>query len=96
MRNFENIRSTLASQKEKLFPKYGIKKMAIFGSYARGDHKRRSDIDILVDFKYPIGIEFIDLANYLENLLKLRVDLVSQNGIKQKYYREIKNELKYV
>lgn len=70
--------------------------MAIFGSYARNEQRANSDLDVLVEFDSPVGVEFIDLANYLESFLDLNVDLVSRAGIKPKYYREIKNDLKYV
>lgn len=76
--------------------KYGIKVLAIFGSYGRGQETKESDVDILVDFKRPIGIEFIDLAQELENLLEIKVDLVSKNGIKPEYLKQIESELNYV
>lgn len=96
MKNLAQIRTTLTTHKGELFQRYHLKNMAIFGSYARNEQKKTSDLDILVEFSAPIDIEFIDLANYLEGLLKLRVDLVSKNGIKPKYYKEIKNDLKHV
>jgi len=96
MKNLTQIQSALSSRKGDLFQKFHVKNMAIFGSYARNEQKRSSDLDVLVEFSSPVGIEFIDLANYLENLLKVRVDLVSRNGIKPKYFKEIKNDLKYV
>ena len=54
------------------------------------------DIDIIVDFDQPIGIEFIDLADYIEDRLQRKVDLVSKNGIKEKYHRAIEKEIIYV
>jgi hypothetical protein len=53
-------------------------------------------VEILVDFDQPIGIEFIDMANELELLLQRRVDIVSKNGIKPAYLREIEKEVIYV
>ena len=70
--------------------------MAIFGSYCRGEQTESSDVDILVDFQRPIGIEFIDLANELEKLLKIKVDLVSKNGVKPQYFKHIEQDLNYV
>lgn len=96
MKNLAQIQDVLSSRKGEIFQRYHVKNMAIFGSYARNEQKKTSDLDILVEFKSPIGVEFIDLANYLESILKLRVDLVSRNGIKAKYYKEIKSDLKYV
>jgi len=50
----------------------------------------------LIEYEQPIGIELIDLAEELENLLKRPVDLVSRNGIKPKYFKEIQKDLMYV
>ena len=90
------IRNTLQSNKQRLTEKYGISMIAIFGSYGRGQQKEDSDIDILVDFQKPIGIEFIDLADELELLLQNKVDLVSLKGVRPQYYKHIENELMYV
>lgn len=73
-----------------------MRNIAIFGSYGRGQQTKDSDIDILVDFNKPIGIEFIDLADELERILRIKVDLVSRNGVKPDYYKQIETELNYV
>lgn len=73
-----------------------VKTLAVFGSYARNEQKHDSDVDILVEFRSPVGIEFVDLGDYLERILNLRVDLVSRNGIKPKYFQRIEPDLKYV
>ncbi len=96
MKSLQQIQKTLAAHKEELASEYQVEHIAIFGSYARNEQKKESDVDILVDFKGPVGIEFVDLANYLESLLNLRVDLVSRQGIKQKYYQAIQDDLTYV
>ncbi|MCC6683769.1 MAG: nucleotidyltransferase family protein [Bacteroidia bacterium] len=96
MRSLAEIKDTLKSNKLRLTEKYGLSLMAIFGSYGRGQQTEISDIDILVDFQKPIGVEFIDLANELEKLLNAKVDLVSKNGIKPQYLKEIEQDLSYV
>ena len=96
MRSLTEIKDTLKSNKMRLTEKYGLSLMAIFGSYGRGQQTENSDIDILVDFKKPIGVEFIDLANELEILLKTKVDLVSKNGVRPHYLKQIEQELTYV
>lgn len=53
-------------------------------------------MDILVEFNRPIGIEFIDLAEELEQILQIKGDLVSKKGIKIKYFKSIETELAYV
>jgi predicted nucleotidyltransferase len=96
MITFEAIQGTLSACKQNLAKKYGVKKIAVFGSVSRGDSTDDSDVDILVEFSRPIGIQFIDLAMELEELLNRKVDLVSRNAIKPKYFLQIENELKYV
>ena len=96
MGNLKLIKETLIKHKQRLTEKYGLSLIAIFGSYARNQQTEDSDIDILVEFRKPIGIEFIDLADELEDILKLKVDLVSKKGIKDKYLKSIETELEYV
>lgn len=96
MKSLQEIRTTLSINKDRLFNKYGLKLLAIFGSYARNQQSNTSDVDILVEFDKPIGVEFIDLALELETLLNEKVDLVSKNGIKPKYFQSISQELNYV
>ena len=65
----------------KILKKYGIKKAGIFGSYAHGAQKKRSDIDILILPPKGMGIEFFGLNLELEEKLGKKVDLVSYNGL---------------
>ncbi|MCU0442126.1 MAG: nucleotidyltransferase family protein [Bacteroidia bacterium] len=96
MTTLSDIKETLKSNKSRLSSKYGLNNIAIFGSYGRGQQTNDSDVDILVEFNKPIGVEFIDLANELESLLRIKVDLVSKNGVKPEYYKQIETELNYV
>ena len=83
--------------KPELASKYSVKSIGLFGSIVRDDFSAaKSDIDIIVDFSKPVGIEFIDLANFLESQIKRRVDLVSRKGIKKNFYKEIEREIVYV
>ncbi len=86
----------LKEHKEELFKKYPIQSLALFGSYSRGDYNNKSDVDIMVDFTPPIGMEFLDLCYDIESILKRDVDLVSKKGIKPKYYSFIEEDLQYV
>ncbi len=65
----------------KILKKYRIKKAAIFGSYARGDQRKNSDVDILIEPPEGMGLEFVGLQLELEKNLGLKVDLVSYNGL---------------
>jgi uncharacterized protein len=75
---------------------YAVSRLGLFGSYVRNEQNDQSDLDILIDFRKPIGIEFIDLADLLEKELDLKVDLVSRNGIKPRYFSAIQSEIIYV
>ena len=96
MTSLIQIQKTLSAHKAELSDRFAVKNLAVFGSYARNEQRSDSDVDILVEFTSPVGIEFIDLGNYLELILDLRVDLVSRNGMKPQYFREIEGDLKYV
>jgi uncharacterized protein len=97
MTQIEVIKNTLQRLKPELVSRYNISSLGLFGSVVRDDFSTtKSDIDIIVDFSKPIGIEFVDLADYLESKMKRKIDLVSRKGIKPKYFKEIEHEIIYV
>lgn len=91
-----SIKQILTQLKPELAQKYFVNSIGLFGSIVREDFTDQSDVDIIVDFSKPIGIEFIDLANFIEKKLNKRVDLVSKNGVKPKYFHQIESEIIYV
>jgi uncharacterized protein len=96
MSSLNEIKNILSANKEYFINKYSVKNIGIFGSYARNEANPDSDIDILIDFEKPIGLEFVTLADELENLLNTKVDLVSVNAIQPKMMTYLKEELIYV
>lgn len=77
--------------------KYKVKELGIFGSVVRGEQKKRSDVDILVDYKkIPDLIEFITLENYLEKILKKKVNLVDKKGNRPELIEIILGEVVYI
>ncbi len=96
IKSLSEIKRTLKNNKQILYKKYPIKSLAIFGSYARKEQNTISDLDLLVEFNDKIGIKFIDLADEIENIIGVKVDLVSTNGIKEKYLQSIQSDLIYV
>lgn len=90
------IKALLVKLKPDLLRKYPIASIGLFGSVVRDDFGPESDIDIIVDFHRPVGMEFIDLAYELEKNFHRRVDLVSVRGIKKKYLEAIQPEIVYV
>lgn len=96
MLSLNDIKQVLRTHKADLEKKYGVDRFGVFGSYSRNEATSESDIDILVEFKHPIGLSFIDLADELEKLLAIKVDLISRKSIKPKYFRAIEQDIQYV
>jgi predicted nucleotidyltransferase len=97
--NFEimnSILSILKDHKEELFANYPIKSLALFGSYSRGDNKKNSDIDIMAEMAEPNFKAYCDLYYSLKKILDKKVDLVSRDGIRDKYFRHLEKDLQYV
>ena len=94
--NSSTIIKHLQTAKPELQRKYSIKSFALFGSFARGDNKNTSVIDILVEFESPLGMEIVDLVMELEQILAHKVDLVSKKAVKPRMMQQIEPELLYV
>lgn len=92
----EEILKTLAEDKPQLQKQFKVRKLALFGSYARGGQRQDSDVDILVEVDPSIGLEFITLAERLEKSLKVSVDLVSSRAVTSQALKFIEPELIYV
>lgn len=96
MRQLEEIKTILQHHKSFLNMRYNVKEVGIFGSYARGTATEESDLDILVQFERPIGLDFVALAEELEAILQMKVDLVSLNAIKPKMLKHVMENVIYV
>ncbi|UCH93594.1 MAG: nucleotidyltransferase family protein [Candidatus Aminicenantes bacterium] len=96
MKTISQLKRILAKHKREFRDKYHVKQLGLFGSYARGDETLSSDLDIMVEFEAPIGLDFVTLAEELESLLGVKVDLVSARAIKPRMMESIKKELIYV
>jgi len=98
MRTLEDIKEILRRHKEELRELFGVKEIGIFGSYVRGEQTELSDVDILVDFEREIGWEIVDLKEYLERILGVKVDLISKKGIVRRplIWNYVKKEVVYV
>ncbi|MBI2863562.1 MAG: nucleotidyltransferase family protein [Chloroflexi bacterium] len=84
---------TVDEVKEKTVPilkRYGAKRAGVFGSLVRGEMRRSSDVDILVEIPEAIGLlEFVGLQQELEAALGRKVDLVEYETIKQRIRERI-------
>jgi len=95
MTNLNQILNVISKNKSSLKRKYRISKIGVFGSYSRNEATEESDVDILVEFEEPIGLDFVLLAEELESLIGNKVDLVSSNAVKPKIKKYIEDELVY-
>ncbi|MDI6734786.1 MAG: nucleotidyltransferase family protein [bacterium] len=96
MKPLERIKKVLKEHEEELKEKYGIKKIGIFGSFVRGEDKKDSDLDILVEFEEDakIGLlKFVNMENYLSELLGVKVDLVEKSALKPRIGKNILKEV---
>jgi len=92
----EHILAILRSNATILASEYKVSRIGIFGSRARGDNHRRSDVDILVEFNAPVGLFlFSGLKSYLESILKLEVDLATPNALRDEFRDVVLREVAY-
>ena len=93
MRTTQEILKLLERAKPELARRFGVRRLAIFGSYARGEQREESDVDILVEVDPSIGLGFVDLAESIESLLGLRSEVVSRRAVKPRNWEVIEKEL---
>ena len=77
----DRIIELLKAERPRLAAEFGVSKIGLFGSYAHGIPRQDSDIDLLVEFKRPVGLQFVELADYLESVLGKRVDILTPAGL---------------
>lgn len=92
----DTIAEKLKGLKPLLSRRYGVKRIGYFGSYARGDHVAESDVDILVEFEGAVGWEFFSLESFLEQELDLKVDLVTEEALRDRLKDDILEEVVYL
>lgn len=93
MKTKEEILNTLTALKPELAREYGVSYLALFGSYARGDQREDSDVDILVEVNPEIGLRFVELADFLENNLGIKVEIVSSRAVNKRHLDIIQEDL---
>jgi len=95
MNTRQEIVETLKTHTPFLKEKFNIGTIGIFGSYARDEASETSDVDLLVSFTQPIGWEFIELHDFLEEILGKKVDLATVNSLKPQLKDSILDEVVY-
>ena len=95
MKTLDDIKSILKKHLAELDDRFKVRKIGVFGSYAREEEANTSDVDILVDLTEPIGWEIIDLKEFLEEILGIEVDLVTVKALKPELSDMILKEAVY-
>lgn len=90
----DHYRSLLRQELPLLSQRFHVKSLGLFGSYARGEQRPDSDLDILVTYDVtPSLLGLIELENCLSDLLGVKVDLVMSDSLKPHIGRRIRREL---
>jgi len=95
-KSLDEIVRILREELPHLRERYGVRSLGIFGSHLRGEHGRRSDLDVLVEFdERPLTLfEFVRLENYLTGRIGVKVDLVEKSTLKPAIGRRILEEVR--
>lgn len=77
----EAITEGLRESHPYLAAEFGVRRIGLFGSFAKGTANEASDVDVVVEFQRPIGLRFVELVDYLEQLLGRKVDVLTPAGL---------------
>lgn len=93
----DHLVSVLKTHLQEMRAQFGVLQLALFGSAARDEMRRDSDVDILVEFEgAPTFDRYMDLKVYLERLLGTSVDLVTEGALKPRMRPIVEKDLVHV
>jgi predicted nucleotidyltransferase len=91
--NKAKVLELLAARDREIRTRFGVKTLALFGSAARDEMRETSDVDLLVQFTGPATLDgYMDLKFYLEGVLGLPVDLVTDKGLREEIRPAVERE----
>ena len=96
MKTLDEIKQILEAQKAYLAAEYGVASIGVFGSYARGEQRQDSDVDILIELERPPRITLIglvELEDYLSELLGMKVDVAIRRNLRKHIGKRILSEV---
>ncbi len=97
MNKIDTILIQLKTERKLLQKTFGVKRIGVFGSYVRNEQKKKSDLDILVEFSTTPGMfKFLELEDHLTKKLGVKVDLVMKSALKPYIGQQILKEVLYV
>lgn len=85
---------TLIQKNRDSLRQYSVKSIGLFGSFAKGEHNRSSDIDLLVEFRRPTFDNFMGLIDYLEKVFGRKVDVLTPGGVDSIRVKEVAGNIK--
>jgi predicted nucleotidyltransferase len=92
--NVQQMADRLRDELPRLRREYAVRSLGLFGSYVRGEQRRGSDLDVLVEFsEVPGMLRFLDLERDLSRLLGVAVDLVQKEALKPAIGKRIREEV---
>lgn len=90
----DELLALLSSRHEEIARRFGVRSLALFGSFARDEARPDSDVDLVVEFEPPATWEgYNGLLDYLEELLGRSVDLVSRSKLKPRLRSYVEREM---
>ncbi len=97
MTKLDEIKEIIKKSKPLVKKEYKVKKIGVFGSCVKNNNTKKSDLDILVDFEDAISLlKFVRLENYLQGLLKIKIDLVFSGNLRPEIRDTILDEVIYI
>ena len=89
----EQIMSNLECLMPQLSVMFGVKRIGLFGSYVQNTADESSDIDLIIEFNSPPGLDFIRLCDFLEETLNKKVDVITPDGLKSIRVESVKDNI---
>jgi predicted nucleotidyltransferase len=95
--SLDEIRELIERHRPELKRQFHVDKIGVFGSYARGDQKKRSDVDFLVTFDTAISLfDHVDLTIYLKELTGCKVDVIQHDNLRPELREYVLKDLVYL
>ncbi len=96
MESKSDILNKLQELKPYLAEEYSVKRIGLFGSFAKNTADENSDIDLLVELDKPIGWKFFSLEIYLEKVFGRKIDLVTKGALRERLKKDILSQINYI
>jgi uncharacterized protein len=88
----EQALNLLQAHKAEIVSRFGVKRLALFGSTARDEAREDSDVDVLVDFAEPTFRGYMGLKFFLEDMFHTSVDLVCDDAVRPRLKSRIERD----